>query len=440
MRFIIIFLILIFLHNCSFDNKSGIWNNENEITKIDKEFNKYEDLISSNESYNQIVNIDPQFKFSLKSQIKNLEWNEIFYNKENNQGNFKYQNLNKLIFKSKKISKNKVSQNFLYENDNIITSDDRGNLIIFSIEKNKILKKFNFYKKRYKGFKKTLNIIVEKNVIYVSDNIGFLYSYDYVKEKLKWAKNYKIPFRSNIKISKNTVIASNQNNTLYFFNKDNGEIIKIIPTEEVVLKNRFISNLSRNEEDLFFLNTYGSLYSINLSNMSMNWFINLNQSLDLSPSNLFFGSKIIFYKNRIIVTSNQFLYILNASNGSVIYKKNYSSSISPVAVDEYLFTVSKNNLLIANDLNTGEIIFSYDINEKIANHLGQKKKIVYYKELVIADDKILVFLKNSYLLEFKINGELNRIKKLPSKINSLPIFIDEKILYIDKKNKLSIIN
>ena len=63
MRFIIIFLILIFLHNCSFDNKSGIWNNENEITKIDKEFNKYEDLISSNESYKWLVRLRKRLCF-----------------------------------------------------------------------------------------------------------------------------------------------------------------------------------------------------------------------------------------------------------------------------------------------------------------------------------------------------------------------------------------
>ncbi len=440
MRLIFIFLVLISFYSCSFDNKTGIWSNENDISAIDKELDKYKDLISSNESFNQIIDIDPQFKFNLKDQKINFEWLDIFYNKENNQGNFKYQNLNKLIYKSKKITKNVVSQNFLYENGNIITSDEKGNLIIFSIKENKILNKFNFYKNRYKGFKKKLNIIVENNIIYISDNIGFLYSYDYKKEKIKWAKNYKIPFRSNLKILDKRIVASNQNNTLYFFNKDNGEIIKFIPTEETVLQNRFISNLARNDKNLFFLNTYGSLYSIDLSNMSLNWFININQSLDLSPSNLFVGNTIIIHKDRLIITSNQFLYVLNATSGSIIYKQNYSSLISPVAVDDYLFIVSKNNLIIASNLKTGEVIFSYDINEKIANHLNQKKKTVYFKKLTVADNKIILFLKNSYLLEFKINGNLNNIKKLPSKINSNPIFIDGKILYIDKKNKLLIIN
>ena len=41
--------------------------------------------------------------------------------------------------------------------------------------------------------------------------------------------------------------------------------------------------------------------------MKINWFINLNQSLDLNPSNLFYGNQII-NKDKIIVSSNNLLY------------------------------------------------------------------------------------------------------------------------------------
>ena len=39
-----------------------------------------------------------------------------------------------------------------------------------------------------------VNIIVEENIVYVSDNIGFMYAYDYVRKKIIWAKNFKVPF------------------------------------------------------------------------------------------------------------------------------------------------------------------------------------------------------------------------------------------------------
>ena len=43
--------------------------------------------------------------------------------------------------------------------------------------------------------------------------------YNYEQNKILWAKNLKIPFRSNIKITNNFIITADQNNNLYFFDK-----------------------------------------------------------------------------------------------------------------------------------------------------------------------------------------------------------------------------
>ena len=136
----------------------------------------------------------------------------------------------------------------------------------------------------------------KKYYFFVSDNIGYLYAYDYNKKSVLWAKNYKTPFRSNLKLLDGKIVAASQNNNLFFFNKKNGEIIKKLPTEETIIKNQFINNLSWDDKSYFFINTYGTLYSINSKNLKVNWFLNLNQSIDLNPSNLFFGSEIVLIK------------------------------------------------------------------------------------------------------------------------------------------------
>ena len=59
---------------------------------------------------------------------------------------------------------------------------------------------------------------------------------------------------------------------------------------------------------------------------------------------------------------------------------------------------------------------------------------------MILEGKIVVFLENSFILIFNINGNLQQIKKLPTKINTFPIIVDKSILYLDKKNRVSIIN
>ena len=56
------------------------------------------------------------------------------------------------------------------------------------------------------------------------------------------------------------------------------------------------------------------------------------------------------------------------------------------------------------------------------------------------NDKIFIFLNNSFVLNFDIICNLDNIKKLPTKINSNPIIINGSIIYLDKKNRLSIVN
>ena len=213
--------------------------------------------------------------------------------------------------RSKKISRNEVNPQLISDGNNLIASDVKGNLIFYSLTEKKVFNKFNFYKKRYKNIKKDLNIIVDDQVLYVSDNLGYLYALDYIQNKILWAKNYKTPFRSNLKIIQGKLIAANQNNILYFFDKITGDIIKSIPTEENIIKNEFISNLSSNEKYTFFLNTYGSLYAIDNNRMQIVWFINLNQSIDINPSNLFKGNQIIVKKSKIAVSSNRFTYVID---------------------------------------------------------------------------------------------------------------------------------
>ena len=224
---------------------------------------------------------------------------------------------NNLIFKSKKISKYKVNDRILYANDKIISSDDKGNILLFSINEGN-LEKYNFYKRKYKNIKKKLYMTVDENTVYVVDNIGYFYAYDFLTLRIKWAKNYKIPFRSNMKIVNNKIVAANQNNILYFFNKKNGDILKTIPTEETLVKNNFENNISFKENSIFFLNTYGTLYSVNEENLEINWLINLNRSIDINPSNLFSGQVMLVSQNKIIVSSRNSTFIVDANTGSIL--------------------------------------------------------------------------------------------------------------------------
>ena len=441
MKIFLISFIFVILLSCSFDKKSGIWKNDSNVRIENNDvYSQFENLIIVNSPFKDEIKIKDGFKFNIPDSYSNLEWTDIFYNQYNNSKNFKFSELNQKIFRSEKITRHNIDNYILYEDDNVISTDQSGNINVYSLSNRKKILKFNFYKKKYKKNLKILNIIVEKNIIYVSDNLGYLYSLDYYNKKILWAKNFKIPFRSNLKIFKDKLILSNQNNHLYFINKNNGNILKLIPTEETVVKNKFINNISLDNESTFFLNTFGSLYSVDNNTMQINWFINLNQNSNINPSDLFIGNKIVNTKDKIIVSTNYFTYIIDNNTGSILYKKKFSSLIKPLIINNYLFLVSKNDFLISLNLNTGKIVYSYDINKKISEFLDTKKKRAEFKNVLMLNGKIFIFLKNSYVIVFELNGNIEKIVKLPFKMNSEPILTQDSLIFLDFNNKISVVN
>ena len=137
-------VILIIFTNCSFDNKTGIWKNENIISKETNDiFSEFEELSTLNNSFDEIIKKSDDFIFNISPSFINYEWKDIFYDKSNNFKNFKYKDLNKLSYKSKKIKKYKIDKYLLYEDENIISTDIKGNIIIFSLKNKKLFNKFN---------------------------------------------------------------------------------------------------------------------------------------------------------------------------------------------------------------------------------------------------------------------------------------------------------
>ena len=439
--FLLIFFLLLF-NNCSFDNKTGIWENRNiSISGKNNEiFKGFKTISISEKVYKKKLTLKKNLILDIPNPIINKSWQDIFYSPNNNLKNFKYNNSNEIIFKSKKLSKYHVNNYKLFEDGNLIINDKKGNLIIFSLEENKIISKFNFYKKKFKKIKKDLNFIVDNKIIYVADNLGYIYAYNYKIGEIIWAKNYKIPFNSNLKTFNDKIAISNQNNNLYIINKNNGDLLKSIPTEEFFVKNKFKNNLSSNESgELFFLNSFGSLYSIDLTSMTVNWFNNFNQSLDITSSNYFDGSEIINSKKIVLISTNKNTFLINSTNGSIIKKFNFATKIKPIIIKNKAFILTNNNYLISIDLNNKSILYSFDISE-IDDFNFDISKDNIYKKVMILNSEIFVFLKNSSILKFDINGNFKILLKLQAKLKSNPISIQNSILYLNNNNRLIVLN
>ncbi len=439
MKYFVLTILLIVLANCSFDNKSGIWTNTNTTVEKKEKFKDFKNLYTKYEIFNKTINPNKNLKVGLNKIVTNLDWNEKYYQNSNNLINFSYDGQNEITLKSKRLSKYKINDNLLFHDNKVITSDLNGNIIVYSIDQKKIIINYNFYKKKYKNISKKLNIISENKIIYVSDNIGYLYALNIENRNLLWAKNYKIPFRSNLKIIKKQIVLADTNNDIYFINKENGERIKTIPTEESALKNQFINSFAFDSKSLLFLNTYGSLYSIS-KNGRIRWFLNLNPSSELSENSLFFSNTLILHNDKIIVSTDPYLYIFNSINGLQEHKITIPSKIKPIISGNSLFLITKNNLFVCLNINNGKINYSLDLNQKIADFLNSKKKTISVKSLAIVNNNLIIFTDNSYVIKFTPNGNLIDIRKLPDKLNSSPIFVSNQIYFTNFKNKLVSIN
>ncbi len=436
------FLLLIFIiiSSCSFDTKTGIWNSgQNKVEKKDNRFKDFEYLYSDEKTFKTVINPSKDLKISLETIKEINTWPDEFFRSSNNLSNFSYTNNDTIVHKSRRLSKHQTKK-LLYDNNLIFLTDVKGNIFVYSNIDQNIIFNYNFYKKKFKKIKKDLNIFVEKSIIFVSDNLGYVYAVDISKNKLIWAKKFKLPFRSNIKVEDDKIFLSDLNNTLYIINKLNGEKLRSLPTEEVLLKNDFINSLAIQNEDLYYLNTYGSLYSIDKVNLTINWFKNLNRSLDLNFNNLFYSNSIVLQEDKIIVSTDPYLYILNENSGSTVVKKSITSVFDPIISRNNIFLITKDNLLVCINLNSGEVIYSINIDQKISEYLDTKKKSVSIKSYSIVNNDIFIFLRNSYLIKFTIQGEIKNIKKLKYKMSTNPIFVDNSIMYLNKKNQLIILN
>ena len=107
--------------------------------------------------------------------------------------------------------------------------------------------------------------------------------------------------------------------------------------------------------------------------------------------------------------------------------------------NNYLFLITKNNLLIAMNLENGKIIYSYNLYKTVLKS-SKLKKETDIKKLLLGNNFLYIFFNNSKLFKLNARGEKMEEIELPSSISSQPIFVNEYLLYLDKKNKLIILN
>ena len=259
MNKVIFFLILLIIFaNCSFDNKTGIWKDDSVVKeeinkKVETKKKKLKSVFSETQIFSEEKSVDINSNIQIKSFYKNNDWLDHYFNLSNNVSNIFYENKGNIISKSPKLSRSLISSSFLFYKNSIISYDNKGTIYIYSIPQRTKIFEYNFYKRQFKKYKKEIFLTIENNSIIASDNLGYVYSIDINSGKLKWAKNFGIPFRSNIKSLDGQVFLANQDNIIYSIRESDGEKNWQFSTTETFIKNEFKNSIAIDKKKILYI-------------------------------------------------------------------------------------------------------------------------------------------------------------------------------------------
>ncbi len=437
--FFITILIIPFLYNCSFDNKTGIWSGE-EKKVVNNSKSNLKDVFDKNQNEFLEKDFSMSEKFLLGKKINYLSWTQQYQNNANHIMRSNFSNLGN-IEKFSKISKNKVNKNILYKDNKLFFSDIKGNIGIYSIVDNNEIFNFNFYKKKFKNIDKNINIILKNNLIIAGDNFGYIYCINYVEKKLVWAKNYLVPFRSNLKIIGNNLFIANEKNKVIKIDIRTGNKLDEIYTQPADTVSSFKNNLSiDNNNNLIVLTTNGSLYSLNLLNKkNINWILNFRNEEEVT----FQAKPIIIADKDIIISTNNKISLVSIS-GKRKWEIDLKTSINPIVSGQYVLLITDKNYLMFIDRNTGKIIYSQNLLKILKSNIEKKysKKIKKFDHFFLIDNNMLVISNSSYFIEFSLGKKINinSVSKKPFQISSDIIFNKKDFLFVSDTKRIYKIN
>ncbi len=447
-RFLKLFLLvnsLLFLANCSFSNPGDFF--EDRVKELEKEIlQKNSKLVfSRTKKFNEEISGSTVNK--IEKSILTSSWQQKNLTSSNEVPHLKYENKKQLIYKSKKIGKNKFdTSNSLFEplilNDNVFLYDYSGNIYNFSIKDRQVIWKYNFYKKRYKNIPIIIKLKISKNNLIALDNLGFVYSLEIDSGKIKWAKNYGIPFKSNVKLDKENIFILNQDNKYFSIDEKNGNQKLSLETFPSFLKSKHDTNVSLDTQNnnIYFITSNGELYSINYQRSLVNWFSTISIGTDRKSSELFYSSPIVYKNDSIFFSTSVATYAIDSRNSSIKWQLPFSTFLRPIVTDDFVFLASKNGFFLNINKKTGKVIWSKDIFK--TSKKFKKNKIGDILSLILVSDQILATTSKGFFifLDYKNGKIINYMRASRAGFFSSPVIVNQMIYILDKKMRVLIFN
>ena len=165
--------------------------------------------------------------------------------------------------------------------------------------------------------------------------------------------------------------------------------------------------------------------------------MNFKNSSSAGDTELFLSQPLVIKNDNLIVTTKKSILSYNTLTASKNWNFSSEPIFKPIITLNNTYAILTKDLLICLDNASGNVIWSKKIFKKIENK-KIKKKFGHIADFKIVNSQITIYSKNGYQMSFNpSNGDLissDRINK--SGIASEVFFLDDKMLFVDHKNKL----
>ena len=427
-------LLFILFSNCSFNSKSNFWTKEKKIIEEKKNVTIYKfskDKKSLTEELNKNVKLKINSKLSNNSNLNNLDNNDgmIDFN-----GNL----TNSSKYKFSKIKNfNKLEPDLIFHENGLFFFDNKGTILKFD-NNSKLIWKKNIYTKKEKKLNPILFFASNKKNLIVTDSIGTYYSLDAINGKLLWKNVHSSPFNSQIKINDDKFFTVDFESTLNCISIVNGNKLWEVKTEDTFIKSiKKISLIIKNNL-VIFNNSIGDITAVDIKTGSLVWQTPTQSSTIYAEAFKLKISDIISESNSIYFSNNMDeFYSLDLESGMIKWKQNINSTLRPTVVENLIFTISTNGMLIAMEKKTGNIIRITDVFSDLKDK--ERKRI---KPIGFIVGKKIIYLSNSngklLLIDIE-NGKTKKILKVDNDKISRPSFLKNN-LYVAKDNSIIKLN
>ena len=430
---IIILFTLVLISACSLNSSSALWT-KNKKVELEKKLNITKINLKTKILKNEInPNIKIKNDFVGKEDLVSL-------NLSNNNGltifDGELKKVSKYNFSKIKYFDQYDPELSLYDN-NLIFFDNKGSILNFN-QKYKLVWKKNYYSKTEKKKNPILFFSNNSDLLIVADTLAKYYAIDLKTGNLIWTKKNNSPFNSQIKILNDKFYIVDDSNILNCFNLKDGKKIWSYKTEKTLIKSQKRISIVIKDNKIIFNNTLGDITALNNLSGTLLW-QTPTQSKSISQDAMFLKiSDLILADDSVLFSNNKNeFYSLDISTGMLNWKQLVNSSLRPVRVNDFVFSITEEGFLVIIDFKTGSIIRSTDLFKRIKEKKRNKIRAIGF---VVGKKKIYLSTSIGRLFVINIeNGNTDSIIKLDNEKISTPIG-SQKNLFIVKNNSIIKLN